>query len=218
MSHAQSIKWRKCLFLGTLELRPKALAEVILKQELSFSNSFGMSQQVYNWKRFWCPRSSQIKLGDRGYLTNPESEYGKYANPELVGLEAIANIPCLVLLEEPGIGKSQELINLKDYTEKNLDSENTILEQDFHSCTRLKEDLFQDEKFIACKNGTHCKKIIQNQLVLVKHPHCVNVFLELALNPRPSLSTLTLKSLNDANYHRPSPRPRTRPNPPSNSI
>jgi predicted NACHT family NTPase len=137
------------------ELRPKAVAEVILKQELYFSTSFSMSQQVYDWKRFWCPRSSQINLGDRGYLTDPESEYGKYANPELVGLEVIADVLCLVLLGEPGIGKSQELINLKDFTENNLDDGHKVLEVNLRSCTSLKEDLFKDEQFIAWKDGTH---------------------------------------------------------------
>ncbi|NJM66264.1 MAG: hypothetical protein HC851_11695 [Acaryochloris sp. RU_4_1] len=114
------------------------------------------TKQDYGWKRFWCPRSSQINLGDRGgYLTDPESEHGKYANPNLVGLEAIPDVPCLVLLGEPGIGKSQELINLKDYTEKNLDSGHEILELNLRSCTSLKEDLLQDEQFIAWKDGTH---------------------------------------------------------------
>jgi predicted NACHT family NTPase len=142
-------------FAQHLELGPKVVAEVILKQELYFSKSFGMSQQVYDWKRFWCPRSSQIDLGDGGYLTDPESEYGRYANPDLVGLEAISNILCLVLLGEPGIGKSQELINLKDHIEKNLDSDNKILELNLRSCTSLKEDLLQDEQFIAWKDGKH---------------------------------------------------------------
>jgi predicted NACHT family NTPase len=114
-----------------------------------------MAEQVYDWKRFWCPRSSQINLGDRGYLTDPESEYGKYANPELVGLEVIADVPCLVLLGEPGIGKSQELINLKKHTAKNLDSVNKILELNLRSCTNLKEDLFKDVQFITWEKGTH---------------------------------------------------------------
>jgi predicted NACHT family NTPase len=142
-------------FAQHLELGPKVVAEVILKQELYFSKSFGMSHPDYTWKRFWCPRSSQINLGDRGYLTDPESEYGKYANPELVGLDAIADVPCLVLLGEPGIGKSQELVNLKCYTENNLDSVHKVLKLNLRSCTNLKEDLFKDEQFIAWENGTH---------------------------------------------------------------
>jgi predicted NACHT family NTPase len=141
--------------LKHFELGSKAVAKVILKQELYFSTSFGMAEQVYQWKRFWCPRSSQINLGDRGYLTDPESEYGKYANPELVGLEALIDISCLVLLGEPGIGKSQELGNLKEYTEKNLDSGNKVLELPLRSCTNLNEYLFQDEQFIAWKDSTY---------------------------------------------------------------
>jgi hypothetical protein len=123
-----------------------------------------MSQQVYDWKRFWCPRSSQINLGDRGYLIDPESEYGKHANPELVGLEAIANLPCLVLLGEPGIGKSQELINLKCHTDNNLDSGNEVLELNLRSCTNLKEDLFKDEQFISWESGTHCLYLFLDSL------------------------------------------------------
>jgi predicted NACHT family NTPase len=114
-----------------------------------------MAEQVYDWKRFWCPRSSQINPDDHGYLTDPESEYGKYANPDLVGLEAIADVPCLVLLGEPGIGKSQELINLKDFTENNLDDGHKVLKVNLRSCTSLKEDLFKDEQFIAWESGTH---------------------------------------------------------------
>jgi predicted NACHT family NTPase len=113
------------------------------------------TKQDYGWTRFWCPRSSQINLGDRGYLTDPESEYGKYANPELVGLEAIAEVPCLILLGEPGIGKSQELFNLKCFTENNLDNGHKVLEVNLRSCTNLKEDIFKDEQFIAWESGTH---------------------------------------------------------------
>lgn len=114
-----------------------------------------MSKQIYNWKRFWCPRTAQIGLSDRGYLVDPESEWGKHYNPGLVGLEAIADIPCLILLGEPGIGKSQEMENLRSYTETKINSTHTIFELNLRSCTSLKEDLFQDEEFIAWKDGTH---------------------------------------------------------------
>jgi hypothetical protein len=114
-----------------------------------------MSQQVYDWKRFWCPRTAQINLGDRGYLFDPTSEWGRFYNPELVDLETIADIPCLILLGEPGIGKSQEMDNLKRYTENNIDDNHKVLELNLRSCTNLKDDLFRDEQFIAWKGGTH---------------------------------------------------------------
>ena len=84
------------------------------------SKLFRMSKQIYKWKRFWCPRTAQINLGDRGYLVDPESEWGKHSNPDLVSFEAIADISCLVLLGEPGIGKSQEMKNLIEHTEEKL--------------------------------------------------------------------------------------------------
>lgn len=106
-----------------------------------------MPKQTYNWKRFWCPRSGRINLADGGFLYDPETEYGKVYNPDLVTLEEIANIPCLVLLGEPGVGKSQELENLKTFTEKKSGDSSQVLELNLRSCTNLKEDLFRDEIF-----------------------------------------------------------------------
>ncbi|MFQ5741836.1 MAG: NACHT domain-containing protein, partial [Acidobacteriota bacterium] len=64
----------------------------------------------YPWKRFWCPRGAAISLADRGYLVDPRTDYGKAYNPDLVMLEEIQEIPCVILLGEPGLGKSQALV------------------------------------------------------------------------------------------------------------
>jgi hypothetical protein len=114
-----------------------------------------MSEKTYTWKRFWCSRTSQINLGDRGYLCDPESEYGHLLNPELVGLEAIADVPCLILLGEPGIGKSQEMVNLVEYTIKSIKPSHPPLELNLRSCNSLATDLIQDQDFIAWNNGEH---------------------------------------------------------------
>lgn len=65
-----------------------------------------MSGELYNWKRFWCPREGKLNLSDDGYLWDPESDYGSICNPDVVPFESIAKSPCLVLLGEPGMGKS----------------------------------------------------------------------------------------------------------------
>lgn len=106
-----------------------------------------MPQPDYDWKRFWCPRSGRINLADGGYLNDPDAEWGKVDNPDLVSLEAIADVPCLVLLGEPGIGKSRELANLKALTEKKISDSSRVLDLNLRSCTNLKEDLFKDEIF-----------------------------------------------------------------------
>jgi predicted NACHT family NTPase len=61
---------------------------------------------TYEWKRFWCPRTKFINLSDNGFLYDPESEYGKYFNTDLVQLEDIFDQHCIILLGEPGMGKS----------------------------------------------------------------------------------------------------------------
>jgi predicted NACHT family NTPase len=111
--------------------------------------------KIYNWKRFWCTRAAQINLGDRGYLFDPESEYGHLLNPELVGLEAIADMPCLILLGEPGIGKSQEMVNLFKYTVESIKPSHPPLELNLRSCNSLSTDLIQEQEFIDWINGSH---------------------------------------------------------------
>jgi predicted NACHT family NTPase len=106
-----------------------------------------MLKKDYKWKRFWCPRSGSVNLADGGYLYDPDAEWGKAYNPDLVSLEAIADVPCLVLLGEPGIGKSQELENLKAFTGTKICDFSQVLELNLRSCTNLKEDLFKDETF-----------------------------------------------------------------------
>ncbi|MDV3352178.1 hypothetical protein QGP82_26110 [Leptothoe sp. LEGE 181152] len=123
-----------------------------------------MSKQTYNWRRFWRSRNAQINLGDRDYLIDPESEWGHRHNSELVELEAIADVPCLVLLGEPGIGKSQEMESLKSYTRRLIDEERAyideddkILQLDLEDCNeeKLYATLFNSQIFSDWKNGTH---------------------------------------------------------------
>lgn len=114
-----------------------------------------MSKQEYSWKRFCCPPSGSINLADGGYLYDPDAEWGKTYNPNLVTLEVIADIPCLVLLGEPGIGKSQELENLKVLTQKKICDPRQVLELNLRSCTNIKDDLFKDEAFIDWLGDTY---------------------------------------------------------------
>jgi len=44
---------------------------------------FKMLKQDYDWKRFCCPRSGRINLAG-GYLDDPDAEFGKANNPDLV--------------------------------------------------------------------------------------------------------------------------------------
>lgn len=109
-------------------------------------------QHDYNWKRFWYPHGTDIKLSDYGYLPDPESNIQHY--PTIVSFEAIANIPCLVLIGEPGIGKSTVIKDAFDQVPETEEKEFFEL-GDYGSDDALCEAVFRHNKFQAWKQGTH---------------------------------------------------------------
>ncbi len=68
-----------------------------------------MTDTRYDWERFWCPREASFNLSDGGYLFDPTTEFGRKYNSSVVPFEDLVASPCLVLLGEPGIGKSSAL-------------------------------------------------------------------------------------------------------------
>ena len=116
---------------------------------------FSISKQIYPWKRFWCQRSDAMNLTPEGYLCDPVSQWGNVHNPDLVTLDKIADIPCLILLGEPGVGKSQEMQNLVEYTKENLKPSYPPLEFNLRSCSNLTTDLIQGQDFTDWVNGNH---------------------------------------------------------------
>ncbi len=119
-----------------------------------------MSKQVYQWKRFWCPRSGDIRLDWHGYLSDPESDWGKHENPNLVTLDKLADVPCLILLGEAGMGKTtaMELAHQAVY-DKTQSSEDICFPLvrlgDYGSDTELCQAVFRKAEFQAWIQGTH---------------------------------------------------------------
>lgn len=108
------------------------LEDVATPAVTSYNSSIKMSQTLsignvrVPWNRFWCTPDSTIHLeeGDRGLLTDPESELGKHLNPNVFRLpEIIPTVGPLILWGEPGIGKSTELLNLKHLVEQSQNKE-----------------------------------------------------------------------------------------------
>jgi predicted NACHT family NTPase len=118
-----------------------------------------MSNQIYNWKRFWCPRSGNISLSDGGYLLDPGGEWGRAYNPDLVTFEAISHLPCLALLGEPGSGKTRSLETERSEIVDRIQTQgDEVLFLDLRSYAsedRLIRDLFDSPKFKAWQAGTH---------------------------------------------------------------
>src|ERR1022692_4738706 len=60
----------------------------------------------FNWTRYWYAGQSDLPLDDWGFLPDPSSRWGSIMYPNLVQLDALKDVPCLILLGEPGLGKS----------------------------------------------------------------------------------------------------------------
>lgn len=121
-----------------------------------------MEKQIYHWQRFWCPRSSQINFTNDGYLYDPDEKWVRY-NSDLVTLEEIANIPCLILLGEPGIGKSKAIERAREIQVYNQEP----LFLDLHSYgseDRLIKNLFESSQFIAWIEGNHSLYVFLDSL------------------------------------------------------
>jgi predicted NACHT family NTPase len=114
---------------------------------------------MYNWKRFWCSTTGNIKLDYGGFLDDPESEYGRLANAEVVSFSKISHISCLILLGEPGLGKTtatQEAY--KQVCDQVRESEDTCLWfnlGDYDSDKDLRDTIFRNETFTTWLHGHH---------------------------------------------------------------
>lgn len=66
-------------------------------------------EHKYDWARFLVPRDKGISLDSAGFLRDPSAGFGNLDNPDLVVLSKLADLPAVVLLGEPGMGKTMLL-------------------------------------------------------------------------------------------------------------
>jgi len=118
-----------------------------------------MGGVVYEWKRFWCPREGNIVLTATGYLEDPDTPWGHIQNPDVVSFDAISDVPCLVLLGEPGMGKTHAMRTQAAVTRTRVrEKGDRVLSLDlgrYSSEERLVRKLFQNAIFTAWARGEH---------------------------------------------------------------
>ena len=71
----------------------------------------------YDWVRFLVPRHGAISLDSAEFLRDPSDWFGKLDNPDLKTLADLAHLPVVVILGEPGMGKSKLLREAEDLAE-----------------------------------------------------------------------------------------------------
>jgi predicted NACHT family NTPase len=127
-----------------------------------------MSSLTYNWKRFWCPRTGHMSLSDGGYLDDPDSEWGRYSNPDVVPYETITRFPCLGLLGEPGMGKTRTRQAQQPGINQEVEEEGGqtlwLDLSSYRSEDCLIRDLFASEAFLAWIQGTYRLHIFLDSL------------------------------------------------------
>jgi hypothetical protein len=67
-----------------------------------------VDRKVYNWERYWVPRDGAFSFDYDGFLLPPPDNVRSRSTSRTGALkfEEIDSKPCLVLLGEPGIGKT----------------------------------------------------------------------------------------------------------------
>ena len=118
-----------------------------------------MAKQFHPWKRFWCPREGRYSLEDDGFLIDPECEIGRYYAEDVRSFEDIQPYPCLVLLGEPGAGKStalkQDWSRLQQTASANGDDALRFDLREFSTDQWLASKIFDSPGLQAWKKGQH---------------------------------------------------------------
>jgi hypothetical protein len=104
-------------------------------------------------QRLWAPRGTEIELDEDGLLGVAGSDKSSLS---LAGLRATA---CLVLLGEPGLGKSTDMHTEAASLRLTLQEPDAVLEVDlgaFGDDGRLDEEVFNSDAWRAWADGEHC--------------------------------------------------------------
>lgn len=106
---------------------------------------------IYDRKRFWCSRDAAMLVDLDGYLVDPESAWG--STTSVVPFAQLQAIPCLILLGEPGIGKSTAVKDIVKETAVDVNSiGDSVMSIDLRSHgneSRLLCDLFETGDFLS---------------------------------------------------------------------
>ncbi len=105
-------------------------------------------------ERFWCPRGGTYTLDDHGFLRDPNATWlgTQSANPGVVRTDDVREHHCLVLLGEPGTGKSTAVAE----TARLVPTGVSLVSFDlgaYGSEDRLVREVFDDPSIVSWSGG-----------------------------------------------------------------
>lgn len=122
----------------------------------------------FEWKRFWYPRGESVDLSDGGFLPDPDGEWTGHLNPDLVSSESVAELECVALLGEPGIGKSYDLecqrLRAESFAQAAGGKVVKLDLRSFGDEGRLQRALFESEKFEAWRRSDYILHLFLDSL------------------------------------------------------
>lgn len=121
-----------------------------------------MIRKEYNWNRYWVPRDGTFEYDLEGFLSDGTTIWAQ--GVDLVTLDRISDTPCLVLLGEPGIGKS---FAMRAAQASARTGEGILLSVDlrsFGSEQRLIDEVFRSKQFSSWLAGAGNLEIILDSL------------------------------------------------------
>lgn len=109
---------------------------------------------TFPWPRYWFPEGNgDNSFVQSGYLTLPSPEYSHYYPAIPKQLSEMAQIPVLILLGEPGYGKSQALEDEKQRLEKEQTEDLVIFEDLKTFVSGSEQRLLDANKFKLVEQG-----------------------------------------------------------------
>lgn len=87
-----------------------------------------MTNSCYAWRRYWVPREGNLVFDHDGYLITPDSNDSPYLAKasEVESTESLLRKQCLVLLGEPGMGKSYSIKHALELTSRGQNPPGTL--------------------------------------------------------------------------------------------
>lgn len=114
---------------------------------------------MYPWKRFWCALDTPTHIVDGDFLYDPEGEHGEILSADFAPLISYSNSSCVVMLGEPGIGKSTEFNaefdRILEIANANGDQAVRIDLKDFQTDTQLISEAFEEQLIHEWQAGSH---------------------------------------------------------------
>lgn len=105
----------------------------------------------YDWTRFVCAPTDSYTVDSEGFLNDPDKagKYAKDLQPALKTVNDVESLQIVVILGEPGIGKSDLLGSLRSFRQENLDPDSIVLYRNLNSYSSesyFVADVFQTDE------------------------------------------------------------------------